>query len=388
MRMKRVFAAGALLLALTPNFAAAQEYYTLPEIKEQAKDGWHETYTDKYGRETVVDIDVEVYGGENAPVLKTKPAWYAVQPEKLDAGAEGRNEHGQIVIWHQNPADFVFGGRSGEKPLIVYHNYYDRLALDTVYGAEYGARNTLRDLTTRLYALLAQQNVEIQLVEDRPLEFSVRCRVDKGTGEVVQPACNMAFFMQKLNDLPVLTHVMRTFDKQSWPEFCAQVYFGMRAADEYVLSVDALEETEKLAEDIPLCAWTTVRSALEQQIEQGHLRQVFDVEFGYALYNDPIYNAKRKGNKPLAAYDAECYYAVPSWVIDCVYMVDPKKTFDYHVEEELKRDPDANERYSNGFKTITINAQTGEMLDPLDTSDKGWGDANYKGFIPWDKVKK
>ena len=33
MRMKRVFAAGALLLALTPNFAAAQEYYTLPEIR-------------------------------------------------------------------------------------------------------------------------------------------------------------------------------------------------------------------------------------------------------------------------------------------------------------------------------------------------------------------
>ncbi len=88
MRMKRVFAAGALLLALTPNFAAAQEYYTLPEIREQAKGGWHETYTDKYGRETVVDIDVEVYGGEKAPVLKTKPAWYAVQPEKLDAGAE------------------------------------------------------------------------------------------------------------------------------------------------------------------------------------------------------------------------------------------------------------------------------------------------------------
>ena len=70
MRMKRVFAAGALLLALTPNFAAAQEYYTLPEIREQAKDGWHETYTDKYGRETVVDIDVEVYGEETAPVLK------------------------------------------------------------------------------------------------------------------------------------------------------------------------------------------------------------------------------------------------------------------------------------------------------------------------------
>ena len=70
MRMKRVFAAGALLLALTPNFAAAQEYYTLPEIREQAKDGWHETYTDRYGREIQVDIDADVFGEQTAPLIK------------------------------------------------------------------------------------------------------------------------------------------------------------------------------------------------------------------------------------------------------------------------------------------------------------------------------
>ena len=27
----------------------AETYYTLPEIREQAEAGWHETYTDKYG---------------------------------------------------------------------------------------------------------------------------------------------------------------------------------------------------------------------------------------------------------------------------------------------------------------------------------------------------
>ena len=36
---------------------------------------------------------------------------------------------------------------------------------------------------------------------------------------------------------------------------------------------------------------------------------------------------------------------------------------------------------------MTINAQTGEMLDRFDKSYKGYGDARYKGFIPWDKVK-
>ncbi len=41
----------ALLLALVCTAASAQEYYTLPEIREQATQGWHETYTDKYGRD-------------------------------------------------------------------------------------------------------------------------------------------------------------------------------------------------------------------------------------------------------------------------------------------------------------------------------------------------
>ena len=59
----------ALLLALVCTAASAQEYYTLPEIREQAAQGWHETYTDKYGRVRQVDIDVEVFGEESAPVL-------------------------------------------------------------------------------------------------------------------------------------------------------------------------------------------------------------------------------------------------------------------------------------------------------------------------------
>ena len=60
----------ALLLALVCAAASAQEYYTLPEIREQAAQGWHETYTDKYGRMRQVDIDIEVFGEETAPVIK------------------------------------------------------------------------------------------------------------------------------------------------------------------------------------------------------------------------------------------------------------------------------------------------------------------------------
>ena len=60
----------ALLLALCATAAAAQDYYTLPEIREQAANGWHQTYTDKYGRTRQVDVDIEVFGEDAAPVVK------------------------------------------------------------------------------------------------------------------------------------------------------------------------------------------------------------------------------------------------------------------------------------------------------------------------------
>ena len=48
----------------------AVEYFTLPEIREQAVAGWHETYTDKYGRALQVDIDIDVFGEEMAPIIR------------------------------------------------------------------------------------------------------------------------------------------------------------------------------------------------------------------------------------------------------------------------------------------------------------------------------
>ena len=87
----------ALLLALVCTAAYAQEYYTLPEIREQAAAGWHETYTDKYGRTRQVDIDIEVFGEEKAPVIKAcwddpyallfqtrrkKEAWKLLKPQR------------------------------------------------------------------------------------------------------------------------------------------------------------------------------------------------------------------------------------------------------------------------------------------------------------------
>ena len=82
----------ALILILVCAVASAQEYYTLPEIREQAETGWHETYTDKYGRTRQVDIDIEVFGEERVPVIKA--CWG--DPDDILFGSE-KDPYGEIT---------------------------------------------------------------------------------------------------------------------------------------------------------------------------------------------------------------------------------------------------------------------------------------------------
>ena len=104
------------------------------------------------------------------------------------------------------------------------------------------------------------------------------------------------------------------------------------------------------------------------------------MEFGYTLYNDP------NGDFSVPSiYDVACYYAVPSWVVHGIYMDNPKQAFVYRGRNDDELNDDI--RNTPEYKTLIVNAQTGEMLDPKDKSQRGYGDARYKGFIPWDKVK-
>ena len=132
-----------------------------------------------------------------------------------------------------------------------------------------------------------------------------------------------------------------------------------------------LEEMEIIAEDVPLCAFESIKENIRNEIVSGHIRKVFSLRFGYSVYNDPNYPSGKR-----SVYDADCYYLVPSWVLECIY------------EEQIENDSNSTERTTDKFITLTINAQTGEVTNPMDKSKNGWGDADYKGFISWNKVKQ
>ena len=361
MKMKRVFAAGALLLALTPNFAAAQEYYTLPEIREQAKDGWHESYTDKYGRETVVDIDVEVYGGENAPVLKV--GW----------GKYGKTIKDCMFMLECNPPidTLMKAKQHGGKSTYIYEFEKNmKVDLDQKYGEEYGNELTLREAYDLTMKILKEHEMPVyDYLYELPRKFSVVYSVNPKTNEVLAPAFyNMSVRMKK-RGLPIFNNAGDSYISSPTPWYNPAITITMKNQNEYSIYEPILEEEEALADDIPLCSLDKVIQSIESKIKEGYIQNVVALRFGYSIYNDP---AIEKVDR-FSGYDADYYYLVPSWIVECAYVDNPKKDYQSYYEPQTRM--------------ITINAQTGEMLDRFDKSYKGYGDARYKGFIPWDKVK-
>ena len=85
--------------------------------------------------------------------------------------------------------------------------------------------------------------------------------------------------------------------------------------NEYVIYEPVFEEEDVLSEDIPLCSLEKVIQSIEQKIQSGHIQNVVALRFGYSIYNDP---AIEKVDR-FSGYDADYYYLVPSWIVECAY---------------------------------------------------------------------
>ena len=252
-----------LVMLCAVSCSAFAQYHTLTELRAQAAEGWHETYTDKYGRTTKVDIDVEVFGDDVAPVITVKPSKMTIDLNLLeeDTVVQGR------TLYRSNPADDIFGAKSGQVTMTVHHTYGEKIDMDMVYGQEFGAPLTMRGLELRAKEILAPQGISLDsFLFDQPKEFSVRCKMKRATQEVIAPAAYLAHFWQTIYGMPVFEHINRTYIKQDWPEFAPQVQISMRSEEEYSITLWNVEETEILAQDIPLASFETVRRSAEEKI--------------------------------------------------------------------------------------------------------------------------
>ncbi len=353
--MKRRVMLLVFALALFPTLALAQEYYTLPEIREQAKEGWHETYTDKYGRTRQVDIDIEVFGEKTAPVVKA--CW---------------GEPKEYSFMENDPRIEVIKAREKRNGVSIYP-YEDvrgmKVDRDQKYAEGYGNDLTLGEVYDFLGELLREQGVNQEYIWERPYQFSILYSENKDTGDVLVPALYSVKLWPKEFGLPILNHVAWSFNRGiSGPVIHPGVSFDMRDRHAYSGGGIDLDVEEILAQDIPLCSVDKVIEGARKMIEDGYIQQVLSLRFGYVIYSNP----DEEWGKQRSGYDMDTWYLVPSWVMECYILDDPKV-------DKLREYPMIRE--------MTINAQTGEMMDYFDTSQYKRGDPRYKGFISWDDVK-
>lgn len=340
-----------IVMVLTMEYGVAQEYYTISELRKQAMQGWHEIYTDKYGREIAVDIETPVFGFDRAPVLRI------VLEERYN------DEHNSPLLEAQS----IRRKRNGQR-MYACELYGERVDLNAAYGESYGSNTTLGEVYGYLVELLNAKGVDSEsFVYDQPKSLRVQFSADKKGKEVLSPPVYSLMLWQTFYGLPVFAHAMTGFEKQGTPVYQSQLVFDYLSEEKYDLGIYTFKEEKIVVEDIPVCSFDKIIDNLEDQIEKGYIQKVVSLRFGYSVYNNPLPASKTPGS----AFDAECWYAVPSWIVECVFSATPKKDL----------------RNSDNTRLITINAQTGNWLDPFDTSKKGRGNADYKGFISWEDLK-
>lgn len=367
----------ALVLCLTAVPAnAAEASYTVDEICEQATSPWRATYETKW-RTIEVDIQPTVPDVETMPVLIVRPAFWCPTTD-MDVVwtaevSEKMTNYGSFLlrtgdIWgEENTA------REGKKSEGLSQFFYAPLDVEKAYAPSNDL--TIAEMIDTLQGIMeAVDHSHFGIAPERSLFVKTAGYIDKSSREYLLPAYITITIPTTLRDIPLYGHVIDSVDGHSDFEntYYPHLTFIMRNQDSYQLQGRTVYETTELASDVPLCSFDTVRKAIEKEIEDGHIRFIYSVDLGYALYNVP--GARHKYYE-VWWKDAD-FYAVPTWRVVCAYSKQAKKNLPSGTIE--------NPEPSLYYKTLYVNAQTGVLTDPNDNRS-GCGD--YPGIITWEEVK-
>lgn len=361
----------SLLLWILPTLAMAEDYCTAAQLHEQTPEHWVQTYQTAWRD---VEIDTHVF----TPDVQTMPVITVAYDLNDMASSTG---HYKVTRSKSGILHIDIGNIDKQRPNGVFHSaqyfapyssasYAPGSSAD-VDGALQEAENMLNDcqLSAELFDLA------------RPEEVAVWWITDKKRNQIGD--CEYSISLkQTINQIPVLGHAFLgmpgSMRNGKGGEYFAEVGATMRYMNNEQASFfgEILYETERIAEDIPLCSFDKIKSALEQEITGGHLRKIYEIELGYVLYN------VEGASKDPGSYwrKTAAYYAVPTWFVSCVYLDQAKKAW------TPSDDPEQASRSDVHSFVLLIDAQTGKMLPHKKSKQRGAAD--YRGIITWEDVEQ
>lgn len=367
-----------LIFTLLLPFAslARQQYYTITEVWEQAAHGWQQTYT-AHGRTIAVNVMPHVSQVDAVPALQTQRAQLNPQQDMQGRwGVTVRPKDGAVIFEADRKA--VVGTRGYTLGNVVYKGY----DLNTRYINSNPL--TLGQMLAMLQNILETSGLEPSLLYfDQPHAISQLIYQDKRGNKDAEPTLMGINFYQSLKGLPIVgRHHLAYLPKSGWGNvdyhvFEPHPYALILSPTQFTFFLGGMmEETQTLAEDVPLAGFDRVVDTLEKEIKAGRLRQVFNLSFGYALYAD-----KQNKAKPFMG-PGSLFYALPVWTVDCIYVGDARtRVRDYSGPdwEDSRTDPYNVFEY----KRLLVNAQTGILADPsYQKADRD----QYKGFLSWEEA--
>lgn len=362
-------------LMLLPLIGNAQGHLSVADVNANPPARWTQTYETKW-RTVEIDVQPAVPEVDKMPMLKIAPEYWQPDASLLDGDYESTlYEFGSFGVNVSNAQEISderrrIGTTTGVEKT---ENFYPPFDFNATYSRH--SDFTLGEAVNELQSTLEIFGQEDAWAYNTPYHVQIYSLETKDGKTTFMPDSYGMHVSQKLHDIPLLCHVLEGIDDEKAGEvwFLPDLSFSVDTEGSMSFSGGMVRIIDILAEDVPLCDFSVVKANIEQEIEAGHIRRIFDVDLGYAIYNEPGSSAG-KGEDWFRSHVA---YAVPVWRINCYYIDSAKKEMRDYTSVGV------SSRGEIEYKMLIVNAQTGEVVD---MHDNHRGCADYQGFISWEDV--
>lgn len=379
--------------------AYAEEFVDAKTLGMQASIYWQQTYHDVDDREIVVDIQPIIPNIEVVPVIKIRKPEYTVEsiynicdPSKTNTTEES---FGTILNYSDSESGEQLEARffkNGDKSIFVeYTNQKTKIESDPNKLESFNGDTYCSNKVERTQAYLEGYDLTVQECLDMANERltalfpTYNIDLDLTWVEVVPNSrpCYVCTLKQKIKGIPVLMGagdpVVGISDNEinfkkpdswkrsetfRWGDFFSPMWDFIAYVDGgYQIQCAPLTESSVVEYDIPLCNMEKVIQSIEERIENGYIRNVHALRFGYCCYIDE--------ENEIVLY--------PIWEVECDYYYNPNEETKQYGELE---DVPITSRLQ--YRTMIVNAQTGEFMDPIELKDRL---LDCPEIITWDDVQ-
>lgn len=333
------------LFCLLPCLSQAEDFVTLPELRSQVGEGWHEAFT-AMGREVTVQAAVDWFPCAGAcPIVEVEGGVTAQPgPEFRKSGSASSSQ--TYVGWAWMQTNPWLNRSAGASFSPVCYTVYGGDAPPLIPpGLDVGYDALLAQIDSDLapYASVRLADFRIEAVEVEGVRYAVEATLPDGTPVPGEPRTATGSYrleaVQLLHGIP-LVEGRETLSGGTPGGRLSYYYFGQGWRYYHLYCV---REVAVLHGDVPLLSFDAMKQVWIGQIEDGRLRGIDGLAFGY-----------------LVCRIGERCVALPVWRLKGGYTDDPlqERVMPYHHA----RDTDGGLTVPLTYGDYYYSAQTGDML--------------------------